>query len=64
MALRSLDRSSLKGLHFYPNGVLLLEMDGDQIPTAQALLDAHNFRDVRTWKDLAGTMRVLGARRG
>jgi release factor glutamine methyltransferase len=46
------------------NGVLLLEMDGDQIPTAQALFEAHNFRDVRTWKDLAGTMRVLGARRG
>jgi len=46
------------------DGVLLLEMDPSQAEPASALLRARGFRDVRTWKDLAGRIRVVGAHHG
>ncbi len=46
------------------NGVLLLEMDPSQAEKASALLRERGFRNIRTWKDLTGRIRVVGAHYG
>jgi release factor glutamine methyltransferase len=46
------------------NGVLLLEMDPQQIPEALGLFEEKGFCDIRTWKDIEGRARVAGAHYG
>lgn len=46
--------------HLKPGGVLLLEHGYDQAEAVQSLLRQHGFRNVRSWADLAGILRVSG----
>ncbi len=46
------------------DGVLLLEMDPSQVEEASTLLRMRGFCETRTWKDLAGRVRVVGAHYG
>lgn len=43
---------------------ILLEVGHDQAAAVAELLAPHGFAEVRTWKDLGGIERVVGARRG
>jgi release factor glutamine methyltransferase len=43
-----------------PNGWLLMEHGYDQAKDVQTLLTEHGFREVQSWADLAGIMRVTG----
>jgi release factor glutamine methyltransferase len=43
-------------------GWLLLEAAGAQMPALTDCLEQHRFREVRTWRDLAGIERVIGGR--
>lgn len=49
--------------HLVPDGWLLMEHGYDQAPAVRELLVTHGFRDVQSWKDLAGIERVSGGRR-
>ena len=46
------------------NGVLLLEMDPYQTSESLALFKKMGYIDLRTWKDLSGSIRVVGGRHG
>jgi release factor glutamine methyltransferase len=46
------------------NGVVLLEMDPLQVPEAMRLFEEKGFCDIRTWKDIEGRARVVGAHHG
>ncbi|HET6492139.1 MAG TPA: peptide chain release factor N(5)-glutamine methyltransferase [Burkholderiales bacterium] len=46
--------------HLEPRGWLLLEHGYDQGAGCRALLQAAGFRDIRSWRDLAGHERVSG----
>jgi len=46
------------------NGVLLLEMDPNQTSESLALFKKMGYIDLRTWKDLSGSIRVVGGRHG
>jgi len=46
--------------HLLPGGWLLLEHGYDQAAAVRALLDAHGFDDVQSWRDLAGIERASG----
>lgn len=48
--------------HLAPNGALLLEHGYDQADAVQALLDAENFGQIESWRDLAGIARLTGGR--
>ncbi|WP_036171538.1 peptide chain release factor N(5)-glutamine methyltransferase [Massilia sp. 9096] len=48
--------------HLEPGGWLLLEHGYDQAAAVRALLAAGGFKDVQSWRDLAGIERVSGAR--
>jgi release factor glutamine methyltransferase len=56
--LRSL--SAAARAHLKPGGVLLLEHGYDQAEAVQSLLRQRGFRNVRSWADLAGILRVSG----
>jgi release factor glutamine methyltransferase len=43
-----------------PNGWLLMEHGYDQAKDVQTLLTEHGFREVQSWADLAGILRVTG----
>lgn len=49
--------------HLAPDGWLLMEHGYDQAPAVRELLVSHGFRDVQSWKDIAGIERVSGGRR-
>lgn len=46
------------------NGVLLLEMDPSQASSTMVLFQERGFNGIRTWNDLAGRIRVVGAHNG
>ncbi|MDQ1315768.1 MAG: release factor glutamine methyltransferase [Pseudomonadota bacterium] len=46
--------------HLKPGGVLLLEHGYDQADAVQSQLRQRGFRNVRSWADLAGILRVSG----
>jgi release factor glutamine methyltransferase len=46
--------------HLAPGGWLLMEHGYDQAAAVRDLLDRQGFRDVQSWKDLAGIERVSG----
>lgn len=46
--------------HLLPGGWLLLEHGYDQAAAVRALLDAHGFDTVQSWRDLAGIERASG----
>ncbi|MEN6382658.1 MAG: peptide chain release factor N(5)-glutamine methyltransferase [Rectinema sp.] len=46
------------------NGVLLLEMDPYQASESLALFGEMGYIDLKTWKDLTGSIRVVGGRHG
>lgn len=46
--------------HLKPGGILLLEHGYDQAEAIQSLLRQRGFRNVRSWADLAGILRVSG----
>ena len=46
--------------HLAPGGALLLEHGYDQADAVRALLSAHGFEQVRSWRDLADIERVSG----
>ena len=48
--------------HLDPGAWLLLEHGHDQAAACRALLAAHGFVEVQSWRDLAGIERVSGAR--
>ena len=50
--------------HLVTGGWLLLEHGYDQAAQVRALLDAHGYTEVQSWRDLAGIERVSGGRRG
>lgn len=50
------------GRHLAQGGVLLVEHGYDQGPACRALLQAAGFREIGTWRDLAGHERVSGGR--
>lgn len=47
--------------HLAPSGWLLMEHGYNQAPAVQELLTKQEFREVRSWKDLAGIERISGA---
>lgn len=49
--------------HLQPGGWLLLEHGHDQAAAVRALLAQAGWRQVQSWRDLAGTERVSGAQR-
>jgi release factor glutamine methyltransferase len=49
--------------HLAAHGWLLLEHGYDQAAQVRALLDAHGFGQVQSWRDLAGIERVSGGTR-
>lgn len=49
--------------HLVPDGWLLMEHGYDQAVSVRELLARHGFREVQSWKDLAGIERVSGAMR-
>jgi release factor glutamine methyltransferase len=59
-ALRTIIQGA--GAHLAPNGWLLLEHGYDQAAQVRALLDAHGYTEVQSWRDLAGIERASGAR--
>ncbi len=59
-ALRRIVRDAPR--HLTPGGRLMMEHGYDQAPAVRALLSAQGFRDVQSWKDLAGIERVSGGR--
>lgn len=48
-------------LHLAHGGWLLMEHGYDQAPAVRALLNGQGFREVQSWKDLAGIERISGA---
>jgi release factor glutamine methyltransferase len=48
------------GAHLRPGAWLLFEHGYDQAEACRALLEAHGYREVQTWLDLAGIPRVSG----
>ncbi len=46
--------------HLRPGAWLLFEHGYDQAEACRALLEAHGYREVRSWPDLAGIPRVSG----
>lgn len=48
--------------HLVPGGWLLMEHGYDQAASVRALLDAGGYREVQSWRDLAGIERVTGGR--
>lgn len=50
------------GTRLAPGGWLLMEHGYDQSETVQALLTNAGFNDAQSWPDLAGILRVSGAR--
>ncbi len=50
------------GSFLAPGGFLLVETDALQTGLVRDMFRAQGFRDIRTWKDLAGLERVTGAR--
>jgi release factor glutamine methyltransferase len=46
--------------HLRPGAWLLFEHGYDQAEACRALLEAHGYREVQTWPDLAGIPRVSG----
>jgi release factor glutamine methyltransferase len=50
--------------HLAEGGWLLLEHGYDQAAQVRALLDAHGYGDVQSWRDLSGIERVSGGRHG
>jgi release factor glutamine methyltransferase len=48
--------------HLRPGAWLLFEHGYDQAEACRALLEAHRFREVQTWPDLAGIPRASGGR--
>ena len=48
------------GAHLQAGAWLLFEHGYDQAKACRALLQAHGFREVRSWPDLAGIARVSG----
>jgi release factor glutamine methyltransferase len=48
--------------HLVKHGWLLLEHGYDQAVQVRQLLEAHNFAEVQSWRDLAGIERVSGGR--
>jgi release factor glutamine methyltransferase len=48
------------GTHLRPGAWLLFEHGYDQAEACRALLEAHGYREVQTWPDLAGIPRVSG----
>jgi release factor glutamine methyltransferase len=50
------------GAHLRPGAWLLLEHGYEQAEASRALLEAHRYREVQTWPDLAGIPRVSGGR--
>lgn len=51
------------GAHLVTGGWLLMEHGYDQANAVQALLSAQGFTEVQSWPDLAGILRVSGARK-
>jgi len=60
-ALRTIVQGS--PAHLVPGGWLLMEHGYDQAASVRALLDAGGYREVQSWRDLAGIERVTGGRR-
>lgn len=58
-------RSIVRGAraHLEADGWLLIEHGYDQAERVQALLLAHDFGEIRSWRDFAGIDRVTGGRR-
>jgi release factor glutamine methyltransferase len=50
------------GAHLRPGAWLLFEHGYDQAEACRALLEAHGYREVQSWPDLAGIPRVSGGR--
>lgn len=50
------------GRHLEKDGWLLLEHGYDQAAQVRALLEAHGYADVQSWRDLAGIERTSGGR--
>lgn len=50
------------GGHLVRGGTLLLEHGYDQADAVQAMLRETGFRDIESWRDLAGVLRVSGGR--
>lgn len=50
------------GSFLAPGGFLLIETDALQTGLVRDMFRAQGFRDMRTWRDLAGLERVTGAR--
>ena len=48
--------------HLAPTGWLLMEHGYDQAAQVRQLLQEHGYRDVQSWRDLAGIERVTGGR--
>lgn len=48
--------------HLEPQGWLLMEHGYDQAAEVRALLAAHGYAEVQSWRDLAGIERVSGGR--
>ncbi len=59
-ALRTIVQGS--PAHLVPGGWLLMEHGYDQAASVRALLDAGGYREVQSWRDLAGIERVSGGR--
>jgi len=59
-ALRTIIQGS--PAHLVPGGWLLMEHGYDQAASVRALLDAGGYREVQSWRDLAGIERVTGGR--
>ncbi len=60
-AIRSITAQAMEYLQ--PGGWLLLEHGGEQGGQVQALLHAHGFTEVKSYRDAAGKDRVTGGRR-
>jgi release factor glutamine methyltransferase len=50
--------------HLLPDGVLLLEADGGQMPAIRRLLEGRGFCEIKNQKDLGGKERVISAKFG
>lgn len=50
------------GAHLTHGGTLLMEHGYDQAEAVQALLREAGFRDIESWRDLGGVLRVSGGR--
>jgi len=48
--------------HLLPGGWLLMEHGYDQAASVRGLLSGTGFKEVQSWRDLAGIERVSGGR--